>query len=431
MPPDSSVPPSDDPRKPAPRGVRAELSRFIENWLERAEEATNGDGGSLELAAVFGFLRRTDPALLPAAEWDRLREQIEKTADELLRSEPLRIELRAKLLLARTRAESELSEFFQLCQAREQRKASAAPLAEERMDALRIAERIDAVFLAGGFALNQGDDTDAARAIEALSARAALSGENFHAIAGWFAAMERSIDPAFLPDRFYWRGIGMRGDDRALLASAAWIQTTHARIRAYLLSRTEVAADERAQRARSRQLAALEQVDAREQSNTARWRLVGQEFSDDIRAGARRFAESSMQLVQALVEGATPRLAAARAPRASGGETSLEWSSPEGERVARCSFDPAAGVRSLLIEFFSSLGETDRSFDGQSVSWLGTTVTVANGRADFAADVLRSSASPLDTLRRSAALFVGGTLWNARFATEDDDDGDDDDEAQL
>ena len=57
------------PENPTPQNARAALARLLENWLERAEEATHPDAKPLEdpftLASVFGFFRRTDPKSNP------------------------------------------------------------------------------------------------------------------------------------------------------------------------------------------------------------------------------------------------------------------------------------------------------------------------------------------------------------------------------
>lgn len=408
MTPDSSTSSGggDDRR---PRGVRADLSRLLENWNERADEAARVGGNSLEFAAVFGFLRRTNPALLSADDWGERRTMIEDLARAVLRSPEKRHELREQLHIARTRAERELAGFLGEQSARVALQQHGKPSAEDRMHAIQLVERLDAVLLATAFALNQVDDAndEMLRACEGLATRAALSGDHFELIAGWFAAMERSIDSPFLTDRFYWRGEGMRSDDRALLASASWIQTSHARIRAYRMNRAQDAATARTRRILLRQEHALQLADEQASSNSDRWLLVQKTFSDDLRGAA------SMRLVHALMWSATPRLAAARAPRMSGGETMLEWHAPDGEHVSICSFNPRSGTSELIIEFYNAREELARSLDGQSAVWLGVSITIENGRARFANEALRISASPLDALRRSRALFVGGVLWSA------------------
>jgi len=423
------TPSSDGPGGRSRRGVRAELARLLENWFERADEASSLEGtGALELAAVAGFLRRTDPSLLSTPEWEELRARIEAEAAELLRSADRRGALLTQLASARARIEGELAEFIAIARARDDGPVRRRASADTRIEAIRIAERVDSVLLAAGLALGQeapdsGTNDPTTPAIEALAARAGLEGERFHTIEGWFAAMERSIDDAFLPDRHYWRGAGMLRDDRALLASAGWIQTTHARIRAYRRELAEATADDRAHQRDERRLRALEAAHAREPVNTECWRLVSRELAVELRADDDDPQSGPLRLIQMLADGALPRLAAARAPQAGDGGAMLEWSSPEDGAVAVCAFQPADGAATLVIEFYGPSGEVAAAFDGLSASWLGATVTIAGGQARFSTDALRAATSPPDVLRRGAALFIGGTLWYASFASPTDPRG--------
>ena len=409
------------PADNTPRGTRAALERLLENWLERAESAITHDDlirapRAVAFASVFGFLRRTNPRLIASNEWNSARSAIESQARRWLAAPSAVMPLHETLFGMSRELEREVAAFVQLHTAREHermysvaardrsRPAAASVSVEQRFTALQLAQRIDEVLLAECFVLECDGNTPLTTV--GLGTSASVCGESFHSIEGWFAAMSRSVDPSLRSTR--WRCLpdhSARASDRALIESASWVATTHARIRLY---RTECVAA----RAEAQELALqqqLESIDRARIENSERWRLIPAATQRQSLQKLR--GDESTAVFRALVASLAPQLAAAKARQPSGGAVHLEWTPEVGAQSASCLLVPSASPTEFQVRFFDTAGNLDRSLDGVSASWMGCTVTISEATARFAATQLRDSASPLDALRRCGVLFVGSVPW--------------------
>ena len=412
-----------------PRGRSGELARLLENWFERSTEALD-DEDAYGIAASVGFLRRTKPRLLRSDAWEALRERIESRIEQLRPDAEGELALRAQTERGCARVAAQLDEFLALARAEVRQARRQRRLEDERDEALTIAESIDRIVLVTAF-LSRGrgpearlDDDRLRTAAVDLATRAALGGEHFRTILGWFAATERSVDAAYLPTPLRWRGEGLQAIDRMLLTSGEWLQTAHARIRMYRAEEAGARLESRAARASraslERMRTSLEEhlrlVAGSDAAPGEQWRRLG-----DVPATARKAdGGPSMALVEYLAESLRPRLAAASAATSGRTAAILEWEDAEGW-TATCLLTPGSLTTALRVEFFDREGEPLRSLDGTTVSWLGTAATIAGGRAEFAAERLRAMAGPLEVLRRSAVLFVGETPWHGSFGRESDE----------
>lgn len=417
--------PDHDDRDSMPRGREDGLARLLENWLERIEESIERDD-ALGIAASAGFLRRTRPRLLADERWDAVRDRVERLLATERFDRASDAALREQIGRSGANAAARLGEFAMLARAESRQRRRTRAVSEERDEAVTLAESIDRVLLATACLSRDRDAAtpladDPLRAAAAdLATRAALSGECFRTIRGWFAAMCRSVDGAYRPTAHAWRGEGLRPFDQLLLASGAWLQTTSARIRLEREEASDLARETRLrERADSieRRLQFLEETCA---DNLERWRMASRdaERPDALPLDSLATRSAATEgLLHALLSGARPRLAAASAAPSAAAATILEWAGGE-DRLATCLLQPTALATNLRVEFFERDGALSRALDGMTVSWLGTAATIADGRADFATDRLRSTASPLDVLRRSAVLFVGDTPWRGSFGLE-------------
>lgn len=412
-----------------PRGRSGELARLLENWFERSTEALDGED-AYGIAASVAFLRRTKPRLLRSDAWEALRERIESRIGQLRPDAEEELALRAQTERGCARVAAQLDEFLALARAGVRLGRRQRPLAEERDEALTIAESIDRIVLVTAF-LSRGrgpdarlDDDRLRTAAVGLATRASLGGEHFRTILGWFAAMERSVDAAYLPTHLRWRGEGLRAIDRMLLTSGEWLQTTHARIRMYRAEEADARRESRAAKASRASLERLQKslaerlrlVAGSDAAPGEQWRRLG----DDLATAPKAGGGPSMALVAYLAESLRPRLAAASATTSDRTAAILEWEDAEGW-TATCLLTPGSLATALRVEFFDREGEPLRSLDGTTVSWLGTAATIADGRVEFAAERLRAMAGPLEVLRRSAVLFVGETPWHGAFGRASDE----------
>ena len=413
------------PENPTPQNARAALARLLENWLERAEEATHPDAKPLEdpftLASVFGFFRRTDPKLLRSEPWVTMRDRVESACAKVLGEHGAPPSVHEALARIRIQVDRELAEFIQWkrAQTAQQRRNDSprqSSTIEERMTALRLAERIDAFLLAKCFVLEATPRTpahthsDAEARDDGISAQAAMAGEDFHTIERWFSVMERSVDPTLRPTRTSLAHVDALPADRALFDAASWITYAHSRIRLY----NSELAEEKAELRALKHLRQFEALQSGHDNNADRWKIAARAPQLNAPNVSR-----SMRLFQALLASMSPQLAAARSTRTSGGEVHLEWTPEAGARSASCLFDPRGTVQDFIVKFFDEAGNADRSLDGQSASWLGAVASIAEGRARFSSPALLEAASPLDVLRRSMVLFVGGEPWTAELEDEE------------
>jgi len=417
--------PNQQPGGRPSRGLRAELDALIENWLERAEDA-DGDRGAeaSELAAVFGFLRRTDARLLSDPEWIARRQRIEQRAMPLIRDPERAAALATALERLAIQLDGELLEF----QAGHDRNDSDRPtapapsgapigvdLGTERIRAVRLAERVDRAMLAGVLALEaRPENRDLLSKVESLSVRASHAGESFHLISRWFAAMDRSIDPMSRLTRWSFRGEYTLPADRALHAASAWIARSHARIRQYEADRRESATERRRE-------AVIARIGSQPGSNEDRWEFVA-------RLGSSRQARGSLdahdfrdfQLLFRLAQSSAPILAAAEFAAVPAEFVEFEWTAPDAKTVARCRFAVGELSEALVVRFFDESGSLARSMDGKLAQWLGQSATVADGQARFPVRELQRSSAPIEVLERVRALFVGETPWSAEWDAPDE-----------
>lgn len=416
-------PPNPPPGGGPPRGIRAELAALLENWIEAADAAEEDrDAEATEVAAVFGFFRRTRAQLLADDAWESRRQQIEKRARALL-DDPRRCESLASIVEGLTeRLDGELVE-FQKAHDREARErasggARAAALRDARTDlaagdarirTVRLAERVDRAILAAVLSLEAQPSDELLSKVEALSVRASHAGESFHLVSRWFEAMERSIDPGLRLTRWNFRGEYTLHADRALHCSSAWITRAHARIRQY---QAELADEE----AESRQAAVLARIDSTSADNPERWRQLADlkpALRADLAGGTR--SPDELRLLLRLSQPSTPVLAAAYSTSVPTEMVQFEWSAPNDGAVARCSFTVGERTDALVVYFFDKKGSFDRTLDGQLVHWLGRSATIENAQARFAIGDLRRTIAPSEVLARVRGLFVGDSPWNAAW----------------
>jgi hypothetical protein len=413
---------------------RSQLKALLENWMERAEDcaeksadpvAASGHAelsSLVRLAAVFGFLCRTKNAVLRSDEWNRLRDQIEAAARARLGNTDTRAALSMHLSELGKRLERELAETERGHAALMQRwsrealgrgaqtRTRSSDAGQSRIDAIRLAERFDEYLLASAaiaaFAARPpGSAADESLQAVHLARASALCGEMFDQIAAWFFAMEKSVDPAYLPSIAVWDLPDAPEESRILFASGRWISGTAGRIRYY---RQEVADAKRADAA-AQFAASLWRADA-DQPRTEAWRTAAKQV--------RKLASSDsrvIRLFETIASAATPRLAAARSRSRDAGQVTLQWAAPDGLSAATCMLGGASDQAELVLSFFDGKGNLARQLDGEVVSWCGVTAVLSGGRARFSTAALLVQVSPKEFAQRGTMLSVGTALWTARF----------------
>jgi hypothetical protein len=416
---------STDSGKP-PR--RSQLKALLENWMERAEESIDGGDAAqpiVRLAAAFGFLCRTKNSVLRSKEWDVLRQQVEQAARAQLNDEARCARLGDELARLGNRLTGELAELDALHAARQRmsaqrgvgepgsvgrRRARGTEDGERRIAAVQLAERFDQYLLAAAAlaAFTPRSRLDGhARVKDAIDlARAsAISGEMFVDIAAWFFAMERSLEPSYIPRIGMWDLPEASPETRVLLASSHWISGTAGRIRYYQQERADAERAEMAAKLVIRLEARSQQAD-----RVAAWRDAGKQFSQLL-----KYDGKAVFAFAAIAAAASPRLAAASERSRTQQPVTLEWGAPDGARSATCVLDGGRSETDLTVSFFDVSGNLARSLDGEIASWCGASAEIKGGRARFPTASFLKRVSPLEFAQRCTALFLGQTPWTANF----------------
>ena len=319
--------PERQPGEPA----RSALARLIENWLETAHECSDerisprsDDAESLfQLAAVYGFLCRTKDRLTSSDEWRSTCDRVDSLARARLADPAMRQRLLDHLGVIGQRLEGEMAEArsahrarlrAQLAETERQPmrprpKLVVGPESDQglrQIDAVQLAESFDRYLLACAAIAAVAVDapsTAAEKSVAPIARAQAAStvGEMFDQISGWFFAMERSIDPAYLPSCGLWDLPAEPHANRLLFASGSWISGTVARIRLYRSELARAEAKERNDRLRTWFAEA-----GGNEGNAARWLAAS-----DLRAPLQGSDPRAARLWRVMLASATPRLAAA------------------------------------------------------------------------------------------------------------------------
>jgi hypothetical protein len=407
---------------------RSQLKALLENWMERAEESVDGGDATqslVRLAAAFGFLCRTKNSVLRSEEWDVLRQRVEQSAGAQLNDAGRRAQLADELARLGKRLSAELAELDALHAARQRmstqrgvgetgstgrRRTRGAEDGERRIAAIQLAERFDQYLLAAAalsaFASRSSVDGNAhAKDAIDLAHASAISGEMFEDIAGWFFAMERSLEPSYIPRIGMWDLPEASPETRVLLASSHWISGTAGRIRYYQRERANA---ERAEMAAK--LALRLEARSQQPNRVAAWRDAGKQFSQLL-----KYDGKAVFAFAAVAAAASPRLAAASERSRRQQPVTLEWGAPDGARSATCVLDGGRSEADLTVSFFDVSGNLARSLDGEIASWCGASAEIKGGRARFPTASFLERVSPLEFAQRCTALFLGQTPWTANF----------------